>query len=318
MKVRSLVPSLILSIGLVSACDAADAVDVVPEVAVRAGSGSSGGVWLNTSAIGTMAFSELDLDGETHKGIEFDEAELLRPGGEWLDVTEVKVINGNIRAKGSDGKWYVGADLVGSRWYLELDDEDDDDEVELRITSHVQISAKESRYVFQHIDDEGAMVPICGADADGSHTLIPVKDLVVDEFTGDMSIRQNTLYLACTSGAVGKAIQWGYEPWERTLAEFEAATRMIRADYCFDGTPWTENGTAIQVRDKWNINNFLDTDDPTEVVWTQDGAACMTTPRNPTYGPAQVTCDGQPLPTCPANASLTTYPGALFWTKLDA
>jgi hypothetical protein len=148
--------------------------------------------------------------------------------------------------------------------------------------------------------------------------MIPMKDITVDEFTGDMAPRKDTLYLACTSGAVGKAIVWGYRPWERPLPEFEVATRMVRADYCYDGMSWTETGMPIQVKDKYGINTFLYANDPTEIVWTKTKAACVNTPRNPTYGGAQVTCNGVALPTCAANVSMSTYGETLFWTKIDA
>lgn len=331
MNLRSLVPSLILSVGLFSGCDEIGAVDEGRgEISLRPGSGSSGGVWLNTSTIGTTAFSELDLKGNVHDGVQFTGAKLLRPGNVWMDVIEGAVTDGNLKARGTNGVWYTGANLVGSRWTLTLTnadsdhdgDHDGDDEpsvaTEIWITSHVQVSPKESRYVFEHLDADGAEVPICDADSAGNHTAIPMKDITVDDFTGDMSTRKDTLYLACTSGAIGKAIVWGYRPWERPLPEFEAATRMVRADYCFDGMSWTENGTAVQVRDKYNINTFLDANDPTEVVWTKDGAKCLSTPRNLTYGAAQVTCNGQQLPVCPANTSMTTYTGTLFWSKIDA
>lgn len=331
MKFRSLLPSLILSVGFFTGCDEhVDAVDGDRgEVALRRGSGSSGGVWLNTSTIGTTAFSELDFKGNVHDGVQFTGAKVLRPGGVWLTVGDGKVEDGNIKAKAGN-TWYAGADLVGSRWYLTLSNADTDHDgdhdgddaasvaVELWIASHVQISPKESRYVFETFDDEGAAVPVCGADSAGNHTMIPMKDITVDDLTGDMSTRKDTLYLACTSGAIGKAIVWGYRPWERPLPEFEVATRMVRADYCFDGMSWTETGSAVQVRDRYNVNTFLYATDPTEIVWTKTGAACINTPRNATYGASQVTCNGAQLPTCAANVSMTTYKDTLFWTKIDA
>ena len=91
---------------------------------------------------------------------------------------------------------------------------------------------------------------------------------------------------------------------------------MVRGDYCYDGISWTETGTALQVRDKYNVNGFLHVGVPTEAVWTKHHTACLSTPRSANYGAAQVTCDGQPLPTCPANLVMNTYSETLFWTKL--
>ena len=52
------------------------------------------------------------------------------------------------------------------------------------------------------------------------------------------------------------------------------------------------------------------------MVWTKTGIACLTQPRALTYSAAQVTCDGQPIPSCPANLGMSTFPDTQFWTKL--
>ncbi len=329
MKIRRLAPALILGISLTAGCDAPDAVDSEDsgEVTLRPGTGSQGGVWLNTSTVGSQQFASFDLTGQVHGGVRLTGVKIKRPNNQWLTATAGEVVDGNLRAK--VGKTvYTGADLVGSQWSLLLvdgdhdgDDDDADEEANgtpatIWIAAHTQVSPKESRYTFHTHDANNQAVPVCAADSSGSHASIPVRNVAVDPFTGDMTPRANTVYLACTSGAVGKAIDWGYRPWERSLADFEAATRMVRADYCFDGTSWTQDGTALEVRDRWSINNFLHETDPTEVVWTSSGAACVTQPRNPTYVAAQVTCNGQPLPACPAGTTMATFADTLFWTKV--
>ncbi len=250
-----------------------------------------------------------------HDGVRFTGLLIKRPGNVWLAATpEVK--EGNLKGKVGP-TMYAENDMVGSRWKFNIVDGSVETPVEIWIDGYTKISGKEGRYTFKTFDGNGQPTPICGVDVSGKYTAVPFADVTVDTATGHLAPRPATLYLACTSGAVGKAIVWGYRPWERALPEFEAATRMVRADYCYDGMSWTENGTALQVKDKFNINTFVDATDPTEVVWTGTGAACLTTPRNPAYGASAVTCNGQALPTCPGNVSLTSYPGALFWTKLS-
>lgn len=327
MNVRNLMMFVVLGVGFGAGCDELDELDGVEdlgEVTVR-GSGAWGGVWLNTSTIGTTPFSELDLSGQVHAGAKFTGAQLLRPGNVWLSVTSGAVKDGILEAKVGTTV-YRGADLVGSRWQLTLynadtdgdGDHDADDEpevpVEIWISSVQQISAKEARYVFETYDADDNVVPVCSADAAGNHTMVPIKDVTVNEVTGTMAKRSNTLYLACTSGAIGKAVVWGYRPWERTLGEFEVATRMVRADYCFDGQSYTQTGTSLQVHDKYKINTFLYPEDPTEAVWTRSGVRCLNAPRNSTLPAVQ--CNGQPVPTCPTNVSMATYSDTLFWTKL--
>ena len=99
--------------------------------------------------------------------------------------------------------------------------------------------------------------------------------------------------LACRGAALAKCVEWGYRPWatasvcvegecsQVSLADHhQACTRMVRADYCGDGTPNTLNGTPIDVIDQlspqiqaegtlgrasWSV----------EAEWGPDGARCV-------------------------------------------
>ena len=308
---------LTLTLNAGAGCDEALEFDAAGHgIAVRSGSGGYGGVWLNTSAIGSQPFSELDLTGALHDGVRALGGQIKGPNNSWIPVNKAEIIDGALRVKAGQN-FYSGAALVGARWQLALvDGQGVEDPREIWIAAVEVISAKESRYTFQTYDDEGQVSYLCDADAVGSHAAALIKDVTIDPFTADMAPRKHTAYVACVSGAVGKAITWGYRPWERSLPEFAAAVRVVRADYCFDGMSWTENGTAMQVKDRWHINTFLSAAPPTEVVWTKTGIACLTQPRALTYSPEQVTCDGKAIPSCPANVSMSTFPDTQFWTKL--
>lgn len=282
----------------------------------RSGSGGYGGVWLNTSAIGSQPFSEMDLSGALHDGVQVTGIEVKGPNNSWITADKTEVVDGTLRIKSGKAS-YTGAALVGARWHISLvDDQGVADPREIWIAEVTTISAKEARYTFQTKDDEGNVAYLCDADALGLHTAVVIRDVTIDPFTADMAPRKGTAYFACTSGAVGKAVTWGYRPWERSLAEFSAAVRMVRADYCFDGMSWTVNGTALQLKDRWNINTFVASAAPTEVVWTKTGIACLTQPRALSYAPEKVTCDGKPIPSCPDDLSMSTYADTQFWTKL--
>ncbi len=282
----------------------------------RSGSGGYGGVWLNTSAIGSQPFSEMDLAGALHDGVQVIGVQVKGPNDTWITADRTEVVDGTLRV--TVGKTaHVGAALVGARWQVNLvDDQGVVLPRKLWIAEVDVISAKEARYTFQTHDDNGEVVYLCEADALGSHSAAVIKDVTIDPFTADMAPRRETAYFACVSGAVGKAVTWGYRPWERTLAEFATAVRVVRADYCFDGMSWTTPGTALQLKDRWNINTFLSAAAPTEVVWTRAGIACLTQPRALSYSAEQVTCDGKAIPSCPGDLTMTTYADTQFWTKL--
>ena len=87
--------------------------------------------------------------------------------------------------------------------------------------------------------------------------------------------------LACTSGALGKCVRFGYRPWAFAqgleLRElYNACIRMVRADYCGNGTATTKDGQAIDMYDDLGIQK--PENDPAmefEAGWTEEGAACV-------------------------------------------
>lgn len=86
---------------------------------------------------------------------------------------------------------------------------------------------------------------------------------------------------ACTQiGAIGKCIEAGYQPWTSSdgvmlAAEHEACVRLLRADYCGDGTPHTVDGVVVNVYDVAGVQH--DTEAwGVEAEWDADGARCIT------------------------------------------
>lgn len=89
----------------------------------------------------------------------------------------------------------------------------------------------------------------------------------------------DAITFACDGGALYKCVVIGYEPWTKVKGKsltnhHQACTRMIRADYCGDGTSWTEDGTLINIIDILGIQK--DTANwPVEAEWDVDGAVCL-------------------------------------------
>jgi hypothetical protein len=100
---------------------------------------------------------------------------------------------------------------------------------------------------------------------------------------GGAKIESTTRFtFACPQiGAIGKCVDAGYEPWAAGVdgapldAEHEACVRVMRADYCGDGTPHTVNGTLINIYDSAGVQ---DDSEPwgLEAEWDGDGARCIT------------------------------------------
>jgi len=308
----------LLLAALALGCDAVDA-GVVDDsddaVTLRPGSGG-GGVWLNTNAIGTHAFSEIDLQEAQHDGVQMVRVRIKGPNDTWPELEKVEFSGGQLRGK-IGNTYYSGAQLVDSKWDLKLVQGTNQTPATMWISDFEEAEPGELRYTFHYNDVNGNPIPMCDPDPQGDIAAVPIQDISVNDTTGVITTRSNTLYLGCTSGAVGKAVVWGYKPWERSLKEFEAAVRMVRADYCYDGHSWTVPGTPLEIRDKWDINDFLNESHPTEAIWGTTALQCLGTPRNIGYLYDQVTCSGATLSPCAPGADLSTYGGAVYWSKND-
>jgi len=127
---------------------------------------------------------------------------------------------------------------------------------------------------------------------------------------------------ACeTSDAVGKAIALGLHPDEKvgsaSLREYhQAATRAIRADYCYSNTPYTVNGTLIDIYDTLGVLSQASSD-PIEAVWGESGALCVGDPRISTYTHGDLGCS---LTHCntQTDAYWESHPDALVITRVAA
>jgi hypothetical protein len=86
-------------------------------------------------------------------------------------------------------------------------------------------------------------------------------------------------------GAIAKcAFPIGYKPWKTvhgvSLASYhQACVRMIRADYCGDGTSWTQNGRRIDIYDGLGIQRPSRPFWLFEAEWGEGGAVCLSKER---------------------------------------
>ena len=143
---------------------------------------------------------------------------------------------------------------------------------------------------------------------------VVLENLTVDTTTGMITEREGTLYIACVSGAVGKAVTWGYKPWDIGLTDFTTAVRVVRADYCGDGDSWTIPGTPIQIQDVWSYHGFFNPAGKTEAIWGDQGAVCLETRR--VADDTLVACKGGKQIVPCASKTLASFPAATMWTKL--
>jgi hypothetical protein len=91
------------------------------------------------------------------------------------------------------------------------------------------------------------------------------------------------LTLACqTSGAIGKCVDAGFKPWLSASHDkaHQACVRMVRGDYCGDGTSWTQEGRIIDVQDRLvNVQRLTNPGWGIDASWDVDGAVVGSYPR---------------------------------------
>jgi hypothetical protein len=121
-------------------------------------------------------------------------------------------------------------------------------------------------------DASGQVQEACQPDAKGRRLGMPL-------------LKQTGITVTCTSGAEGKCILMGYQPWEEgagvPMRDLHAACiHMVRADYGGDDRATTRDGTVIDVYDRFGIQKPETVDlMPFEAAWGKDGAICIAHPR---------------------------------------
>jgi len=149
---------------------------------------------------------------------------------------------------------------------------------------------------------------LCGGDGQGA----PIRAVPLAgrwdyrqgiEGGGDWLEDPSAFTFACDGFVLAKCVAMGYAPWREgracpaegprslcarlSLAPYhQACTRMLRADYCGDGTSFTVAGTLVNAYDVIGVR--YDSEDwALEAEWSADGALCISGERvrSPTEPP---------------------------------
>jgi hypothetical protein len=127
---------------------------------------------------------------------------------------------------------------------------------------------------------DGSWLNPCSPGPDGRQLGFPLAGRALPD--GQLVAQADSFEIVCSSGAQGKCVRFGYHPWEQDpdgppmLDLYNACIRLVRADYCGDGSPTTRDGTVIDLYDRFGIQKDEPSDGMSfEAAWGPEGAVCL-------------------------------------------
>lgn len=295
---------------LASACTD-DATDPSAQVFRDTFSGGCTNCNNNSPNVNLAHVPELNLDGlenDAHlrlMGI-LDPADL---------VHDIDFVGDDMHAVDDDGAPVASGDGLEG-WKLWLRDEDDDD-VYILVLDHATVlspytntSLSVSVFALAYEDplDPGASLlkSVCPGAEPEELAVTFIAGEIYDREAIDLAGAPRWFSLACQGGAAYKMKMLGYSPslplglgpQTSTPAQRRATLKMITADYCGDGTPYTEPGVEVHWENVGGSVGGAAVSDPIEAIWSEDGALCLSNrrlpdPENPVHCELP-SCEGAP------------------------
>ncbi len=280
VSLRILIPTL-LAAGCV---EGGTELGAAGQAVVHDNGASLNGVRLNGVRLNGVRLNGVRLNGVRLNGVRLNG---VRLNGVRLNGSELTAVDGGVAVPESE--------LIGSTWSGELSD---GDTLPLRIDA-IAHDADLAIYEIRYQTTDG-WIDMC----DGAGALAVAGTWNYEEGVaqgGRYRANDADFTFACRGFAIAKCVEFGYRPWLGRADQLASCTRGLRADFCGDGTPYTVDGTVLNIYDRDGIQ----TDDaawPLEARWNKHGAACISAPEATRF----VQAAGQ-TPTC--LASLRTCNG---------
>lgn len=199
-----------------------------------------------------------------------------------------------------------GTALIGLKLHFTVRGYDDiEHEVVLKFIDHLADPMAGDFYAIDKVDPVSGvkLAPLCEEDAGGYRLARIYDELSVDGVSGEIGYPDAGIHhVACSSSAPAKAALFGYPPDPDRLdtLRFTLANRVVRADYCADGNPYTYPGNLVGIEDNFSAGQedmtiadvyaSLGPGEEVEAVWDVNGVLCMDTPRASNLSREDVLC----------------------------
>jgi hypothetical protein len=124
--------------------------------------------------------------------------------------------------------------------------------------------------------------PLCGIDSAGEPILALAVPGTWNYATGVVGggayTASDSFTFACRGKSIAKCVELGYKPWNGYADHMQSCIRLLRSDFCGDGTAYTVDGNKVNLYD--NVGIQPDTMSwYVEAEWQPSGAVCITQSR---------------------------------------
>jgi hypothetical protein len=222
---------------------------------------SANGLSLNGISLNGISLNGISLNGISLNGISLN--------GTSLSGTTISAVS-------TTAPPLTGSAMVGSTWNATATN---GTTVKLRIDAAAQGTAPNSDLWFYNVSYQTATGwdSLCGLDAASQPIQAVTTAGVWTAVAGDSakySASSSQFTFACRGKTVAKCVELGYKTYKGYSAQLASCVRMLRGDYCGNGTAYTVDGTTINLYDNVGVQADTEAWIP-EAEWTADGARCV-------------------------------------------
>ena len=272
------------------------------EDAVTARAAQENGIRLNGIRLNGIRLNGIRLNGDGNS----DFVDLLHIDLKGKDEADTAwLVGSNLHVKTTDGKTLSGVALDKTR--IEFDVQEGGKAKQNRGIKVRDITplAPGSDVWLYDLDiklGSGGWEPLCIDELGEPTEAILLGDVWNPATGGRVEQISGGMTFACRDAALAKCVEFGYRPWAATdgtsLRDYhQACTRLVRADYCGDGSSHTVNGTKVHVLDQVGVQKLdLVAQFAVEAEWGPNGAVCVN-PGNLRHPELPYDCE---IPTCGA------------------
>ncbi|MDQ3369237.1 MAG: ADYC domain-containing protein [Myxococcota bacterium] len=260
---------------LVGCVDAPHEIDETTQHAEVANGVSLNGVSLNGVSLNGVSLNGVSLNGVSLNGVSLNGVSLNGVSLNGVSLNGVSLNGVSLNGTRTDNSEHITLSSVGPQLVAALSN---GTTLQLRIDAATQLTGENSdvwSYAVSYETADGWQ-PLCSAGAlavDGTWNTergVPTG--------GAYTASGENFTFACRNRTIAKCVELGYKTWNGRTTELATCVRLLRGDFCGDGTPYTVDGTTLNLYD--NVGIQFDTNSwMVEAEWSPAGALCITKPR---------------------------------------